>query len=317
MEAHADAIDSTAEEIGVAEDKEGGPVAPGNEMVPAGQQADQVTLFRTNDPVEVLERAGAAATALKRALVTQGMTSRIQGRDHVNVEGWQTVGAMLGVYPVKEWVRELPWPDDLTDALAKQKAMGRVYGYEASYRAQRADGAVVGSGEGTCSRGETKPWLDRSDNALRSMAQTRATSRALKSPLGFVVTMAGYTATPAEEMPDPAADTPAFGPEASAELRATAMRALEYLLNVGDDDLDPHREATGMLAALNADAGYLPRVVLRAVVQLAAHVRSLDPAAQDAADTPAADDAADTDPPAADAADDTAVLGGQEGAEQE
>jgi hypothetical protein len=33
------------------------------------------------------------------------------------------------------------------------------------------------------------------------MAQTRATSKALRQPLGFVMTLAGYSATPAEEMP--------------------------------------------------------------------------------------------------------------------
>jgi hypothetical protein len=32
------------------------------------------------------------------------------------------------------------------------------------------------------------------------MAQTRATSKALKGPLGFVISLAGYQTTPAEEM---------------------------------------------------------------------------------------------------------------------
>lgn len=306
MEAHAEAIDSTAVEIG--SDGEEAHVAPGKEMVHAGEQQAAVTLFRTDDPVEVLQRAGAAATALSDALKRQGMTTKIQGRDHVNVEGWQTVGSMLGVYPVKEWVRELPWPDELTEALQKQKAMGRVYGYEASYRAQRADGAVVGSGEGTCSRGEVKPWLDRSDNALRSMAQTRATSRALKSPLGFVVTMAGYTATPAEEMPDEVNTAPPYGDAASAQLRTTALRAAEYLLNV-DSDVDAHKEAVAFMDKLNADAGgYQPKVVLRAVVLLATTVRELI--------EPSPPEEGGDDNPAADAADDTAVMGGQEGAEQ-
>ena len=45
-----------------------------------------------------------------------------------------------------------------------------------------------------------KSWAGRDDFALRSMAQTRATSKALRMPLGFVVTLAGYLATPAEEM---------------------------------------------------------------------------------------------------------------------
>ena len=44
-------------------------------------------------------------------------------------------------------------------------------------------------------------WQDRDDYALRSMAQTRATSKALRQPLGFVITLAGFDPTPAEEMP--------------------------------------------------------------------------------------------------------------------
>ena len=45
---------------------------------------------------------------------------------------------------------------------------------------------------------EGKP---RDDYALRSMAQTRATSKALRQPLGFVMSLAGFDPTPAEEMP--------------------------------------------------------------------------------------------------------------------
>ena len=42
-------------------------------------------------------------------------------------------------------------------------------------------------------------WRDKPDYALRSMSQTRATSKALRLPLGFVVALAGYEVTPAEE----------------------------------------------------------------------------------------------------------------------
>ena len=45
-----------------------------------------------------------------------------------------------------------------------------------------------------------KTWAGRDDYALRSMAQTRATSKAMRQPLGFIITLAGFDATPAEEM---------------------------------------------------------------------------------------------------------------------
>jgi len=37
--------------------------------------------------------------------------------------------------------------------------------------------------------------------AIKSMAQTRALGKALRLPLGWIVSLAGYKATPAEEMP--------------------------------------------------------------------------------------------------------------------
>ena len=63
-----------------------------------------------------------------------------------------------------------------------------------------ASGATIGAGEAQCLYTETK-WSKRDDYALRGMAQTRAISRALRGPLGFVVQLAGFATTPADEMP--------------------------------------------------------------------------------------------------------------------
>ena len=58
----------------------------------------------------------------------------------------------------------------------------------------------VGAAESMCSRSESK-WKTSDDYAVRSMAQTRAVSKALRLPLGFIMELAGYSATPAEEIP--------------------------------------------------------------------------------------------------------------------
>ena len=50
-------------------------------------------------------------------------------------------------------------------------------------------------------RAEGKPWDKADEYAVRSMAQTRAASKALRMPLGFVMTLGGYEATPEGEMP--------------------------------------------------------------------------------------------------------------------
>jgi hypothetical protein len=161
------------------------------------------TLFRTDDPVEVVERASRVADALKGVLDRQGLTANIQGKRHVLVEGWTTLGAMVGVTAVPAWTRPL-------EGAAPQ---GRVFGWEARVEARTLDGRVIGAAEAMCTRDERK-WKGAEDYALRSMAQTRATSKALRGPLGFVVTLAGYQATPAEEMPTDATVAP---PPAAAE----------------------------------------------------------------------------------------------------
>lgn len=161
-------IETTAEELGTEVAPYEPPVAP-------------TTLFRTDDPVEVVAKATQIAEALKKVLVDKGMIQPIQGRDHVKVEGWITLGAMLGVVPVVTWTHKLD------------------RGWEARVEARTLDGRVIGAAESECLKDEDN-WKDSEDYAIRSMAQTRATSKALSGPLRFIVTLAGYSSTPAEEM---------------------------------------------------------------------------------------------------------------------
>jgi hypothetical protein len=150
----------------------------GTEIVP--RQA-AVTLFRTDDPGEVVARATAVANALSAVLEGKKLYKRINQRNHVFVEGWTLCGSMLGVFPVVAWSRKLE------------------NGWEARAEARTLAGELVGAAEAECLRSESK-WSDRDDYAIRSMAQTRAISKALKLPLGFIVVLAGFDATPAEEM---------------------------------------------------------------------------------------------------------------------
>jgi hypothetical protein len=153
------------------------------ELVPYQPSQPPSTLFGTDDPLEVVNRATRVADSLAAVIRKQNLTVAIQGRDHVRVEGWTLLGTMLGVYPVCTWTRKL-----------------EEGGWEARVEARTRDGSVVGAAEAQCDRSE-KTWAKRDDYALRSMAQTRATSKAMRQPLGFVMSMAGFEATPAEEMP--------------------------------------------------------------------------------------------------------------------
>ena len=155
------------------------------DLVPVERQHELAPLFGTDDPGEILDRTAGIATHHAKVVKQQRLSVRISGRDHVLVEGWTTLGALVGVFPVTAWTRPLPDGD----------------GWEARVEARTLDGRVVGAAEAMCSRQE-KTWKTRDEFALRSMAATRATSKALRGPLGFIVSLAGFAATPAEEMPD-------------------------------------------------------------------------------------------------------------------
>lgn len=196
-------IESTAEEIGT-------------ELVPAPQPG---TLFHTDDPVEVVEKATRIAGALKDVLHKQKMIQRIQGKDHVKVEGWVTLGAMLGVVPVVVWTKKLD------------------RGWEARVEARTLDGRVIGAAEAECLKDETR-WAKADDYAVRSMAQTRATSKALGGPLRFIVTLAGYNGTPAEEMPADGYGASSDEPFPASEAQRKLINGLCRKMNPSEDQLN-------------------------------------------------------------------------------
>ena len=149
-------------------------------------------LLRGDTPGERLVRARELAAVFKE-MVEADPTSFIKqlefkdhGRKslhpHVKVEGWTLLGQLLDtpVTPVGTVCREIDG------------------GFEAEAEARTLDGAVVGHAVMRCMRTERR-WADNDQYALMSMAQTRAAAKALRLPFGWIATLAGYEATPAEE----------------------------------------------------------------------------------------------------------------------
>jgi hypothetical protein len=148
------------------------------------QVAPPTSLFRTDDPVEVLQKAKAIAVALAPVIREAGLVASIQGKDYLKVEAWQTLGQQVGVTPVVVSTKRLTDPEE---------------GWEARCEARTLDGRTIGAADSMCLRTEDR-WKDSEDFEIRSMAQTRAMSRALASVLRFIPTLAGMAGTPAEEM---------------------------------------------------------------------------------------------------------------------
>jgi hypothetical protein len=155
-----------------------------------------ITLFGTTDPRLAMERMSDLATVLVDVVKDRKLAVRINGRDFLTAEAWTTLGGMVGVVPVVEWTR----PNESGD------------GYLARVEARTLDGRVVGAAECECSRGEQK-WKNRDAFALRSMASTRAISRALRAPLGMIVVLAGYEPASSDEMPVVDVEAHEPGPE--------------------------------------------------------------------------------------------------------
>jgi hypothetical protein len=154
------------------------------ELVPAtGPPQPPATLLGT-DPDEILVEMTRRANILAEIVKKQKLASSIQGRLYVRVEGWTCLGSLCGVYP----------------AVPPGGLQQLENGWRARVEARTLTGALVGAAEAVCLRSE-RTWASRDDYALCSMAQTRATSKALRQPLGFIMALAGFEATPAEEMP--------------------------------------------------------------------------------------------------------------------
>lgn len=125
------------------------------------------------------------ATNLKKMIIDNKLYTDIRGKNYVNVEGWQIAGAFTGTFPVVEAV------ENLSD--------GDSYKYRAEVSLRDKDGNKVGSGVAICTNHEAgKKNFD--EYAVASMAQTRAVGKAYRMKIGWLLKVAGYETTPAEEM---------------------------------------------------------------------------------------------------------------------
>lgn len=137
---------------------------------------------------------------LSKLIKEKGLSSNIQGKQFVNVEGWQFAGASLGLMPIIT---------ETTDLTRRGTEPGQV---EIKYMAKCevrniTTGQLVATGIALCSNFErTKKGFD--EYAILSMAQTRAIGKAYRNLLAWLMKAAGFEATPAEEMDFAVAEEP-------------------------------------------------------------------------------------------------------------
>lgn len=125
------------------------------------------------------------ATELKDLIVQNKLCTPLKGKNYVNVEGWQIAGALTGTYPYVEVVENL--------------SQGNNYKYRAEVSIRNKEGNRVGYGVAICTNHEPGKQ-DFQEYAVASMAQTRAIGKAYRMQIGWLLKIAGYETTPAEEM---------------------------------------------------------------------------------------------------------------------
>lgn len=152
--------------------------------IPAGP-GGSLSLIAHDSPEQFVEKAARIAGALSAVIEKQKLYSDIQGKKYVRVEGWTTLAVMLGLSPVEE--SNVAMPDG---------------SFEATISLYDSAGSLKSRASAECGSEGDGNWGTRPSYARRSMAATRATSKACRLLLSWIITLAGYEATPAEEVPD-------------------------------------------------------------------------------------------------------------------
>ena len=140
-------------------------------------------------PMEILEEAQNCASNLRAVVSLKKEPVMYKGEQYLEFEDWQTVGKFYFLSVGVEWSRYLEIPG----------ATCVTRGFEARAIVRDESGQVVSSAEALCLQDEPN-WKAKPLFQLRSMAQTRACAKALRNVLAWVVVLAGYRPTPAEEM---------------------------------------------------------------------------------------------------------------------
>lgn len=118
------------------------------------------------------------------------LSANIAGKNYLYVEAWQFCGAVLGLTHIVRTCEQVAPMEDLKELK-----------YRAVVDITNSQGVPISRGFAWCSNKEQKK-KSFDEFAIASMAQTRAIGKAYRNQLSWIVKMAGYEATPLEEIND-------------------------------------------------------------------------------------------------------------------
>jgi hypothetical protein len=145
-----------------------------------------VSRDRPSGPAEMVAVASQLATILKDIVDRQRLYATISNKRYPTVEAWMTIARMDNVV-----AREAQPPSVTTTARTRASPSS-----SASPTAWSSAAPRPSAGRRAIARG-----ISAREPSRRSMAVTRATSRAFRQQYSWIMALAGYEPTPAEEMP--------------------------------------------------------------------------------------------------------------------
>jgi hypothetical protein len=202
-----------------------------NDLIPS---EGQIEFGSFRSPEQHLKEAQAVAAAFAKEARRLQLYKRIGDSDHLLVEGWQMLAAMYRVTASIQCTRYVEYGD--------------AHGWEATAEAIFVPtGQKISSADGMCLDSEDQwgrvsryEWQNGKKvkvgdvakplQQLRSMAQTRAQSKVLSNLLKWVARLAGFAATPGEEMTDDGGFTPPAPKQTEGNLITEAQAKRLYAI---------------------------------------------------------------------------------------
>ena len=129
-----------------------------------------------------------------QGLVKKGLNKKNPEEEYVLKGGWEMLNTFMGIISVTRVIDEI------------RNDKQRIVGYKASCtllkdpiyeNGEVKGGKVMGYAEASA----TREGFQKETSSMMSMAQTRAYNKATRNCMGWIMQMAGFQGTPAEEMP--------------------------------------------------------------------------------------------------------------------
>lgn len=221
------------------------------EIEPVDVPTTRSLVIAGNTPEDILRNAGTVAASLRDLIEQQDLAVSVgRGGKHVEVGGWQAAGSMLGALGGTPLHAETVW--------SRRADREGLIVYESRCEIRTLAGEIVGAAESLCSSQE-RNWSHSDEYAVKGMAETRAESRAWRRAIGWVIKLAGYNPTPAEEIgSEPPRPDRAYGEAANRSEEDGLLRALTDL-----------GAGPAVANRIFSRAGYMPRIAALAVMYTA------------------------------------------------